>query len=223
MQTFDDWPERYARWFQTPIGRLVKRFELELLLDLLRLRPGERILDVGCGSGIFTAPLIARGAQVTGAEPSLPMLHRAVTDLPADRFTPLAADVRALPFADGHFDASVSITALEFVAEGRRAMDELFRVTRPGGRVVVATLNRLSPWARRREAAAKCEPDSVFRNVHFRSPDELAALAPVPGTVRSAVHFDKNAAPESALAREHEGAAKQLDTGAFVIGCWPRL
>jgi hypothetical protein len=62
----------------------------------------------------------------------------------------------------------------------------------------------------------------VFRDVHFRSPHVLAALAPVPGTVRSAVQFDKDAEPEAAVAREYDGAARELDTGAFVIGCWPR-
>ena len=48
---FDHWPEKYDRWFETPIGALVKKYENELLLDLLQPRPEERILDVGCGTG----------------------------------------------------------------------------------------------------------------------------------------------------------------------------
>ena len=220
MQTFDDWPDRYARWFESGIGRLVKRFELDLTLELLQPRPGETILDAGCGSGIFTAPIIERGVNVVGIDLSGPMLHHARDTLPAANFSPLAADIRVLPFTDGQFDRVVSITALEFVAEGQQAMDELFRVTRPGGRVVVATLNRLSPWARRRESAARA--DSVFRHAIFRSPDELAGLTPVDGVIRNAIHFAKDVDPGEAEAIEREGAARGQATGAFVIGAWKR-
>jgi len=222
MQTFDDWPDRYARWFESGIGRLVKRFELDLTLELLQPRPGETILDAGCGSGIVTAPIIERGVNVVGIDLSEPMLHHARDTLPAAGFSPLAADIRALPFTEGRFDRVVSITALEFVAEGQQAMNELFRVTRPGGRVVVATLNRLSPWARRRESAARSIADSVFRHASFRSPDELAGLAPVDGDIRTAIHFAKDADPREAEVIERDGAARGLTTGALVIGAWER-
>ena len=51
---FDTWPDRYDSWFATPIGRLVRLYEARLLLAFLEPQPGERILDVGCGTGIFT-------------------------------------------------------------------------------------------------------------------------------------------------------------------------
>ena len=53
-QIFDDWPERYDQWFETPIGSLVRRYESELLLEMLRPGPGEMLLDAGCGTGVFT-------------------------------------------------------------------------------------------------------------------------------------------------------------------------
>ena len=222
MQTFDDWPDRYARWFESGIGRLVKRFELDLTLELLQPRPGELILDAGCGSGIFTAPIIERDVNVVGLDVSRPMLHTARDTLPNTGFSPMAADICTLPFAEGTFDRTVSITAIEFITEGRQAMAELFRVTRPGGRVVVATLNRLSPWAKRRESAASSRTDSVFRHAVFRSPDELAGLAPVDGVIRSAIHFAKDADPREAEVIERDDAARGLTTGAFVIGAWER-
>ena len=110
MQTFDDWPDRYARWFESGIGRLVKRFELDLTLELLQPRPGETILDAGCGSGIFTAPIIERGVNVVGIDLSGPMLHHARDTLPAANFSPLVADIRALPFTDGRFDRNRSLS-----------------------------------------------------------------------------------------------------------------
>ena len=107
----------------------------------------------------------------------------------------VAADMTALPFADCSFDKSVSVAALEFVADEKRAVAELFRVTKPGGAVVVATLNSLSPWAARRSANARRDPESIFNRVFFRSPAQLLAATSVPGIVRTAVHFGKEDDP----------------------------
>ena len=46
---FDEWPEKYDQWFTTPIGALIKKYESELILDLLEPCPGEIILDEGRG------------------------------------------------------------------------------------------------------------------------------------------------------------------------------
>ncbi|MEH6825495.1 MAG: class I SAM-dependent methyltransferase [Motiliproteus sp.] len=215
---FDSWPDPYERWFQTPIGVLVKTVELELLLRQVRPHAGEHILDAGCGSGIFTAPLVERGARITGLDLSLPMLDRARSRLRDEMF--VAADMGALPFADATFDKTVSITALEFIENGQKALAELFRVTRPGGRVIVATLNSRSPWAARRQARAEQDEASVFNQAWFRSPEELLALAPVPGSTQSAVHFDKDCDPSEALDIERRGRVAGRDDGAFLVGCW---
>ncbi len=219
-ELFDDWPDPYERWFQTGIGKLVKAVELDLVLQLLEPRAAERILDAGCGSGIFTAPVVEHGSRVTGLDLSLPMLERARTRLPDQSF--LAADIRALPFQDEAFDKVVSVTALEFIENGRQALAELFRVTRPGGLLVVATLNSLSPWAARREEKARREKYSIFRHAWFRSPEELLSLAPVPGEARTAVHFARDCDPVLALEIEQQGQARSLNTGAFLVGCWSK-
>jgi len=66
----------------------------------------------------------------------------------------------------------------------------MFRVTKPGGIIVVATLNSLSPWAnRRKEAGKKGHP--IFRHALLRSPEEIAALSPVEGIIQTAIHFRK--------------------------------
>ena len=199
-------------------GALVKTVELELILKLLQLQAGEHILDAGCGSGIFTVPLLERGSRITGLDLSLPMLERARRRLPGQSF--LAADMCALPFADGTFDKAVSITALEFIENGKQALAELFRVTRPGGLVVVATLNSLSPWATRRKDRAEKDRDSVFNHAWFRSPRGLLDLAPVPGQAHTAIHFAKDCDPNQAPEIDQQGQAEGLNTGAFIIGCW---
>ena len=146
---FDDWPEKYDRWFETPIGALVKKYENELLLELLQPRPDEMILDVGCGTGIFTINILGLGSRMTGLEISYPMLERAVRKAKNYPFRAVGGDMRHLPFVDECFDKVVSMTALEFIAEGKEAVAEMFRVTKKGGVIVVTTLNSLSPWADR--------------------------------------------------------------------------
>ena len=219
VQLFDQWPEAYDRWFTTSIGSLVRRVEAELILDLLSPKPDEIILDVGCGTGIFTLDILSSGSKVVGLDLSLPMLIRAGKKLKSFPFRMVLADMLHLPFPEGSFDKVVSITALEFVEEGKDAAGELFRVTKREGRIVMATLNSLSAWASRRKGEAKGK-QSIFEKAIFRSPDELRSLAPVEGVVKTAVHFQKGDDPERAIEIEQEGKRKGLSTGAFVAARW---
>jgi len=220
-EIFDDWPEKYDQWFETPMGGLVREYESRLLLDMTRPARGERILDVGCGTGIFTLDLLKAGARVTGLELSRPMLRRAGRKTSGLPFSMIQGDMRGLPFADRSFDKTVSVTAIEFVEDARAAVAELFRVTRPEGSVVVACLNSLSPWAKRRKAAA-AEGHSIFQHARFRSPQEMASLASVPARFRTAVHFQKHDNPERAKSIETEGEAQGLTTGAFLVVRWDK-
>jgi ubiquinone/menaquinone biosynthesis C-methylase UbiE len=191
-----------------------------LILDLLRPKQGELILDAGSGTGIFAREFLAQGADIVGLDISFAMLRRAAEKNGTLASRGVAADMTHLPFGDGAFDKSVSVTALDFIADARRAIGELFRVTKQGGIVVVATLNSLSPWADRRLADARSDPESVFNRVIFRSPTELLAAAPVAGVVRSAVHFRKDdpSADWERIEREGRGSEK----GAFLAARWEK-
>jgi ubiquinone/menaquinone biosynthesis C-methylase UbiE len=221
LELFDKWPEKYDAWFTTPIGLLVKKYERELLLSLLRPESDEFILDAGCGTGIFTLDLLSLGTHIIGVDLSLPMLSRAEQKTRAYHFQAVLADISSLPFSENVFDKVVSVTTLEFIEDAKRVIEELFRVTRKGGRVAVATLNSLSPWAERRKAEAK-KGHPLFRKAIFRSPDELLAVAPVNGVIRTAIHFQKEDDPAHAPDIEKEGQRKGLNTGAFVVGCWQK-
>ena len=220
-EIFDGWPEKYDQWFETPIGRLVREYESRLLLEMARPGQGERILDVGCGTGIFTLDLLASGSRVTGLELSLPMLQRAGKKAAGHPFHMVQGDMRGLPFADDSFDKTVSVTAIEFLEDARGGVAELFRVTKPGGLVVVSSLNSLSPWATRRKAAAE-EGHTIFKHARFRSPAEMADLTPLPALIRTAIHFQKHDDPDRAREIESEGNAQGLDTGAFLLVRWQK-
>jgi ubiquinone/menaquinone biosynthesis C-methylase UbiE len=218
---FDHWPEKYDQWFTTPIGTLVKEYEGELILDLLKPRQGEIILDAGCGTGIFTLGILSLGAHVVGLDISLPMLVRAAQKAKAYPFQAILADMLSLPFQDSSFDKVVSVTALEFIKDAKGAVNELFRVTKKGGLIIVTTLNSLSHWASRRKAQAK-KGHAIFKEAIFRSPDELQSLGPVDGMIRTAIHFQKDDEPDRVPEIEHEGQRNGLNTGAFLTARWEK-
>jgi len=220
-QLFDKWPEAYDRWFTTPIGSLIKEFETQLILDLLKPKQGEIILDAGCGTGVFTLHFLSRGSKVIGLDISLPMLLGSRKKLQGFSFEMVLADMLSLPFQEGSFEKVLSITALEFIEDAKEAVGELFRVTKKGGSIVVATLNSLSPWASRRIVEAK-ERQTIFEKAIFRSPDELLSLASAEGVVKTAIHFQKGDDRKRAVAIEHEGKRKNLNTGAFVAIRWKK-
>ena len=218
-EIFDHWAEKYDQWFETPMGRLIKGYESKLISRMLAPEPGELILDAGCGTGIFTEDIIETGARVVGLELAFDMLRRAVTKFSGRTFQSVIGDIQRLPFADDSFNKAISITAIEFIQDARRAVEELFRVTKPGGCIVVATLNSLSPWAQRRKEAAQ-KGHSLFKHAIFRSPDEIKGLSPVEGIVETAIHFEKNDDPDVARKTEKSGSEKGLNTGAFLAARW---
>jgi len=221
-ELFDPWAESYDAWFATPIGRQIKIVESELLLDMLVPQPGERLLDVGCGTGVFTREVFsAARCTVVGMDISLPMLTRGVANSSGEQFFPVAGDMLRLPFADDSFCRVYSMTALEFVDDARAAIAELQRVCRPGGTIVITTLNSLSPWAVRRQKKGAAG-HSLFSRMIFRSPQELAALVPGTSRVATAVHFDKEDSLEEALRKERQGRMVASETGAFLALCWQK-
>jgi len=220
---FDDWPERYDDWFETPIGKVVKKIEAELIHEFLSPEPEDRVLDAGCGTGIFTIDILSSGAQVVGIDISRPMLKYSINKTVNHPFSAVQGNMLRLPFHDDYFNKAVSITALEFIMDASNAVEELFRVTRPGGCVVVATLNSLSQWAVRRKVNSREAEGNIFESAFFRSPDELLALSPWSGVAKTVVHFQEDDDPEQAIEIERHGQSQGLDTGAFVAVRWEKL
>jgi len=128
MTSFDLLAEHYHA------GRLGYSNDVYNALVGYGLTPGVRVLDVGCGTGLASAPLAANGYDVTGVDPSEPMLAIARREMPASTFIPGTAE--HLPFAEHAFDAAISAQTIHHV-DRAAAVAEMRRVVRRGGIVAV--------------------------------------------------------------------------------------
>ncbi len=134
--------ESYDGWYETPRGRWIGQREAALVLENLQPRPGESLLDVGCGTGFFTRTLAASiEGQATGVDINPEWVEYA-RRRHAGRASYQVADARALPYADASFDLVVSIAALCFIEEEITAVCEILRVARR--RFAIGLLNRHS-------------------------------------------------------------------------------
>lgn len=163
-------PAAYDAWYGTPRGRWIGEMEYRLLRRLLDVRPGESILDAGCGTGYFGRRFRIDGHPVVGAD-----LNTASVDFARRSIDPplacAAADLTALPFADGSFDCAIAVTSLCFVTDERQAVRELLRVVRR--RIAIGLLNRHSLlWLQKGHGNGS----GAYRGARWHRPGEAMAL-----------------------------------------------
>lgn len=205
--------EAYERWYATPRGHWIAQRELELLLEALEPRPGESLLDVGCGTGHFTRALGQHlQGPITGVDLD-PAWLRHARQQDATATTYAVADARALPFADTSFDLVVSVTALCFIPDERAALAEMLRVARR--RVVLGLLNRHSLLCYQKGRGGG---RGAYRGGRWHSPAEAGrlfkGLAANPHKPATAIHLPGG----GYLARRLERLwPAGLHTGAFIV------
>ena len=129
------WGRRARDWssFQEATG--VPLFAAALAR--LEVRLGTRVLDLGCGSGLFCEMAARRGAAVAGIDAAEPFVEIARRRLPEGRFE--VGDIEALTFEDHSFDAVTAFNSIQYAASPAHAIGEAARVARPGASVLVAT------------------------------------------------------------------------------------
>lgn len=168
-------------------------------LTMLDLAPDDRVLDVGCGTGFGTEGLLQYTEHVYGLDQSPHQLEKAWAKL--GKYEPVAftlGDAERLPFADDSFDAVWSSGSIEYWPNPVTALEEIRRVTEPGGRVLVVGPNYPKSTVFQKVADAimlfydEAEADRMFEaagftDVHHRTmgpaynPEiAIATLATVP-------------------------------------------
>jgi SAM-dependent methyltransferase len=171
--------ETYERYFVPAIATPVSA----ALLEAAALQPGQRVLDVACGTGLvarLAAEHVGSSGTVTGLDLSPDMIKVARTASPS-AIAWHVGDATSLPFADNVYDVVLCQLGLMFMQNRQAAVAEMRRVTAPGGRVVVSTPGPIQPLFVIMEQALveHISPDlggfvrAVFS---MHNPDEVAAL-----------------------------------------------
>ena len=164
--------QSYDDWFQTPTGLYIDRREKELILNLVAPKEGERLLDVGCGTGNHLLFFRRKGCDVTGLEPSPYMLDIARKKL-GQRAEFHMGKAEDLPFSDNDFDIVTMITSLEFVDDPQKAIAEAIRVCRD--RVFIGVLNKYSTIGVQRRIKGIFST-SIYDSAHFSDIGELTKM-----------------------------------------------
>lgn len=138
-----DNPEFYWGWAGVA-GRLRSERRAAMYVSEGRLGPGRKALEIGCGTGVFSALLARSGADLTAVDLSPELAAKARANNPAANINFLVMNVEKLGFPDGHFDCVCGSSVLHHLNLAR-ALPEMLRVLKPGGAFVFTEPNMLNP------------------------------------------------------------------------------
>jgi ubiquinone/menaquinone biosynthesis C-methylase UbiE len=151
--------QRYDRFASTethggehigPARAYFRGRKLALATELAPAAPGASALEIGCARGQFTLPLARRGYHVVGYDlspASVELARHRAAEAGVTNVEFVAGDAENLgAFPDDRFDAVFSFSTLRYVPDVSRALGEIRRVLKPGGRAVLDFPNRLCPW-----------------------------------------------------------------------------
>ena len=133
---------RIGKWLEYGAPELYGQF----VVGLLRASRNELVLDDGAGNGRFALQLASLGCEVVALDVSLTLLRSARERIAGhNRVHVIVADMTRLPFASKTFDKVICVHNLWYVADYKKAVQEMRRVLRPGGVFVMDHLNLLDP------------------------------------------------------------------------------
>jgi SAM-dependent methyltransferase len=159
------WGGRAIEWAKTEEQQLPT---YEEAIRRLGIAAGDRVLEVGCGSGVFLRAAADRGAAVSGLDASPELLELAGARVPEAHL--LVGDLQFLPYENDAFDVVAGFNAFFFAADMVAALREAGRVTRPGGSVLIQV------WGRHEH----CSLDAIKPIVRPLFPDADPTAPPPP-------------------------------------------
>jgi 2-polyprenyl-3-methyl-5-hydroxy-6-metoxy-1,4-benzoquinol methylase len=213
--------DNYDSWYNTKKGNIVDEIETKTAFELFQPSTKEKILDVGCGTGNFSIKLAGKGCRVTGVDVAEPMLEKARLKASARGFDILfyRQDIIDLKFEDDFFDGVISMAAVEFVPDIKRAYQEMKRVVKPGGKILIGTINRDSTWGELYREQSRSET-SVFHHAILRIPEELEKIDRPNLVATQECLFIPPDAPEDEISWEEEKRFAGRVRGGFFCILW---
>ncbi len=163
---------KYDNWYQKSGGHYADFREKELFLRLVKPQKRQRLLEVGCGTGHNLEFFRELGLDVTGADPSPPMLEKAAQKLGSGARLCLG-QAHKLDFADKSFDIVALITVLEFLPDPARAIREAARLSRK--KVYLGVLNKTAMLSLVRRIKGRFS-ESIYNQARFYTIGEIEAM-----------------------------------------------
>ncbi len=223
MEIFDNEAKSYDTWYTTPLGRFVDELETLAVMETLQPKSSEIILDVGCGTGNYAIKLAQRGCIVVGIDISEEMLaiaRKKCQELNL-RIELLNANAESIPFADNYFDSVVSIATFEFIRNPQKALEEMFRVVKSNGKIVVGFINRESPWGEL-YLSEEFRTKTIFKYAYLFSKSEIILMhSEELVTIRETLYTPPNVdISQISIENEYEFSKKYLP--GFLVALWKK-
>jgi len=155
----------YDEYYQSDFGKKVDKIEKDIITDLIKELPRNEMLELGCGTGHWSDFFSKNGFKVTGIDISEAMLTIA-KDKKIDA-TFKVGDAGQIPFQDESFQCISSITMLEFVDNQDQVINEMHRVLKKDGWLLLGCLNKNSIIGKNKEN------DETFRDAAFLSIEDI--------------------------------------------------
>lgn len=122
--------------YEVEMGRWSRQLA-PLFVEFVGVRDGEKVLDVGCGTGSLSATLAKSmgGSKIVGIDPSKGFIEYARTQVADPRVSFEVGDAQVLPYPDESFDRCMALLVVNFIPDAPKAVNEMRRVTKSGGAV----------------------------------------------------------------------------------------
>lgn len=174
MAIFNGFASEYDNWYKEKKGSFIDNVETELAFKMLEINEGMKILDIGCGTGNFSIKLAKIGCHVTGIDVSEKMLLMARVKTIEQNLNIdfINMDAKDLKFGDNEFDVVISMAVIEFIDNITKAVEEMFRVVKTGGQVLIGTINGDSDWGKLYKSKQLRE-NTVFKFADFKTLQEM--------------------------------------------------
>jgi radical SAM protein with 4Fe4S-binding SPASM domain len=176
---FNERSHEYLEWLESPIGEAYNSLAKKKVFSLLNIKQKDCILEIGCGTGNYALEFARRGGDVIGVDASEWMLRIAKKNVLEEE---LDIDLKHcfvgdLEFKDESFDVVFSMNMLEYSRNPKDAVEEMYRVLKRGGVLIIGVLNKSSLWGVTRTVKKRVGKEA-YHGARFLTRGELLGILP---------------------------------------------